>query len=103
MNYQLPIDPVPNQQFFTNLGRSQCKITLRTIQGNTYFDLEESTLGVLCKGSLCVDRVNILRSPYLNFLGDFRFVDNEGEDAPHYSGFNTRWILVYSDTGFSDE
>lgn len=102
MNYQIPIDAVPNQTFYLSLANSSYSITLRTLKGNTYFDLSESGRGLICSGSLCVDRVNLIRAKYLGLAGDFRFIDIEGSEPPHYSGFNDRWLLIYSDTGFND-
>ena len=98
--FQIPIDAVPNQEIITVLNEQQCKITLRTLGDNVYFSLEESNLGIICQGVRCVDRSALIRAAYTGFVGDITFIDLEANDDPVYTGFNTRFLLLYNTEGY---
>jgi len=49
-------------------------------------------------GVLCEDINRIVRSTYLGFIGDFAFVDTQGNLDPYYAGIGTRYYLLYFDT-----
>lgn len=102
MEYQIPLDAVPNQEKITNIGDQQCRLVVRTIDGNTFITIESEAQGYLCRGVLCVDRSAIIRADYLGFEGDFTFVDTDGEEPPHYTGFQDRWVLLYNTEGYPD-
>lgn len=94
---QIQIDAVPNQEFMTNVNGQQCRIFIRTLGTSTYFTLQVNGIGYVCQSIKCQDRSRLVRASYLGFKGDFMFVDLDAEEAPQYTGFNTRWILVYVD------
>lgn len=39
----------------------------------------------------------LLDARYLEFAGDFLFIDTQGDEDPQYSALGTRWQLVYYD------
>jgi len=98
MDFQIPIDTVPNQEIMTILNGQQCRITIRTIKNNTFLSLETNA-GIICQNVLCVDRSAIARSNH--FIGDLIFIDTEGEESPVYTGFNSRWLLLYNEEGYA--
>lgn len=56
----------------------------------------------LLMGILCLDRVRLIRSNYLEFPGDLMFVDQQGFDPPSYDGFGSRFLLYYLEVGTDD-
>lgn len=49
----------------------------------------------LVRGLICQDFTPLVPYSYLNFRGDLRFLDMQGESRPHYSGLNDRFLLTY--------
>ncbi len=46
-------------------------------------------------GVICQNLNRIVRSLYLGFIGDFAFVDTQGDLDPYYAGLGTRYYLMY--------
>jgi hypothetical protein len=44
---------------------------------------------------LCHDRVRLVRSAYLGFVGDLAFVDTQGHADPQYQDLGSRFVLAY--------
>lgn len=93
---QIPVDPVPYQEFAVILNGQNCFITLRQMGDFIYMSLRVDNT-VIYNNLICdVNRViNIY--PDANFSGKFFFVDTKGKAKPEYSGLNSRWLLYYSE------
>ena len=93
---QIPVDPVPYQEFAVILNGQNCFITLRQMGDFVYMSLRVDNT-VIYNNLICdVNRViNIY--PDANFSGKFFFVDTKGKVKPEYSGLNSRWLLYYSE------
>lgn len=93
---QIPVDPVPYQEFAVILNGQNCFITLRQMGDFVYMSLRVDNT-VIYNNLICdVNRViNIY--PDANFAGKFFFVDTKGKVKPEYSGLNSRWLLYYSE------
>lgn len=93
---QIPVDPVPYQEFAVILNGQNCFITLRQMGDFIYMNLRVDNT-VIYNNLICdVNRViNIY--PDANFSGKFFFVDTKGKVKPEYSGLNSRWLLYYSE------
>ena len=93
---QIPVDPVPYQEFAVILNGQNCFITLRQMGDFIYMSLRVDNT-VIYNNLICdVNRViNIY--PDANFSGKFFFVDTKGKVRPEYSGLNSRWLLYYSE------
>lgn len=93
---QIPVDPVPYQEFAVILNGQNCSITLRQMGDFIYMSLRVDNT-VIYNNLICdVNRViNIY--PDANFTGKFFFVDTKGKVKPEYSGLNSRWLLYYSE------
>lgn len=93
---QIPVDPVPYQEFAVILNGQNCFITLRQMGDFIYMSLRVDNT-VIYNNLICdVNRViNIY--PDANFTGKFFFVDTKGKVKPEYSGLNSRWLLYYSE------
>ena len=93
---QIPVDPVPYQEFAVILNGQNCFIILRQMGDFIYMSLRVDNT-VIYNNLICdVNRViNIY--PDANFSGKFFFVDTKGKVKPEYSGLNSRWLLYYSE------
>lgn len=93
---QIPVDPVPYQEFAVILNGQNCFITLRQMGDYIYMSLRVDNT-VIYNNLICdVNRViNIY--PDANFSGKFFFIDTKGKVKPEYSGLNSRWLLYYSE------
>lgn len=104
----VPLNPVPSQTLQIVLDGQNCNIsvymktgadltdqTLQTPKQQTYMDLSYNGITVTTT-ALCLDQEQILLDrQYLGFVGDFMFVDTEGNDDPVYTGLGSRWVLLY--------
>lgn len=92
---QIPLQAVPSQQIQVQLDGQPCVITLRQLGGRQYLSL--SLQGTtICDNVLVQDRSAIVRAAYTGFVGDIAAVDTQGTDAPQYSGWNNRWLLLFN-------
>ena len=95
---RVPLFPVPNQTLAVVLAGQSCELALRQNGDNMYFDLTVNDVDiVLCrivrnKQLLCLD------ARYRPFVGDFFFMDTQGDTQPEYTGLDTRYLLYYVET-----
>lgn len=94
MTQRIPLVATPNQIFSITLGGQQCRIQVRQLTTGLYLDLAVGNVRVV-SGAICRDRVRIIRSEYIAFLGNLAFIDTQGEDDPQYAGLGSRFQLVY--------
>lgn len=90
----IPLTQVPSQVVSVTLNNQNCVISIYTKNNNTYADL---SVGGVVKFTtvLCHDRDFIVRYSYLGFSGDLSFIDTQGLTDPVYTGFGTRYLLLY--------
>ena len=50
---------------------------------------------LIVAGMICLDRVRIVRHEYLGFIGNLVFIDTQGTSDPEYTGFGSRYLLIY--------
>ena len=90
----VPIAALPNQTLQAQLGNQACVLNIyQTAYGlfmDVYIGTPEIILGVICQ-----DMNRIVRSVYLGFVGDFVFVDTQGDADPVFTGLGDRFQLVY--------
>lgn len=91
----IPIQPVPSQQVLCVLDGQNCQISIYLRGSNIYVDLNSDgvnrCLACLAHNAVALDSCNA----WDGFLGNLYFIDTQGKDDPEYTGFNTRWFLVY--------
>jgi len=92
----IPLGQVPSQQLAITLANQPCVVSLRQIGGRQYFSLAINGT-VICENVLIVDGSPIVQAPYTGLVGDFASVDQQGNAAPDYTGWGTRWLLVFND------
>lgn len=91
---RIPLAVKPAQSFSITLGGQRCKITLTQRTTGMYIDLIVNGVPMLAS-AICLDRVRIVRYPYLGFIGDLAFADTQGKTDPVFSGFGSRYKLIY--------
>ncbi len=93
----IPLKSVPTQSLSVVLSNQVCQINLRTTAFGLYMDLYVSN-ALIVAGVLCQNLNLIVRDPYLGFIGDFIFIDNQGVSDPDYTGLGlagSRFSLAY--------
>lgn len=95
----VPLSAVPSQTLFITLGGQSCAISLRSNGGDLYLNLLVSNAPIMV-GKVCRNRQRLLVGlDYRGFVGDFVFVDSQGDEQPDYTGLGDRWNLYYLGTG----
>lgn len=92
----IPLKAVPSQAVNVPLAGQPCTIELREIGGRQYLSLSINGK-VICRNVLVVNRSAIVRAKYTGFIGELAAIDTQGDDAPVYTGWGTRWLLAFND------
>jgi hypothetical protein len=91
---QIPISATPSQSLSVQLAGQQCQIKIYAKSSGVFLDLSVNNTPIRT-AVLCMDRVKLVRHPYLGFIGDMTFVDTQGKHDPDYTGFGSRYVLTY--------
>jgi hypothetical protein len=94
MTQTIPLAAVPSQNFSITLGGQRCKFAIYQKTQGLFMDLSVDGAQVLT-AMICRDRVSLVRYGYLGFVGALSFVDTQGASDPYYTGFSSRYDLVY--------
>lgn len=92
----VPLKALPSQSVSVVLAGQPCSIGIRQIGGRQYLSLSLNGT-VICQNVLMVNRSAIVRAAYTGFVGDLAAVDTQGDDAPEYTGWGSRWVLAFND------
>lgn len=105
---EIPISPLPSQTLQGVFGGQNCQIALYTRDGYSMGDATFSTPGsillfdltvngvVITTAALCLNIKRLLiNRQYMGVIGDFMFVDTQGENDPVYTGLGSRYQLLY--------
>ncbi|HAP27314.1 MAG TPA: hypothetical protein DCR74_17190 [Achromobacter sp.] len=90
----IPLKPVPSQTLSVLLNGQNCQISVFQKSTGVYLDLYLNNSPIV-SAVLCHDRVRLVRSDYLGFVGDLTFVDTQGHADPEYTGLGSRFVLAY--------
>ena len=94
----IPLQPVENQSIFATLGG-------QNVQSNVYQKTTGLFVDVFVANSLVLGGVSaqnarpLILTPYLGFIGDLVWIDNQGSSDPVYTGVGSRYSLVYLEAG----
>lgn len=91
---QIPISAVPSQTLAVLLGGQPCQINLYQKSTGVFLDLLVNNAPIMT-AKLCLDRARAVRHKYLGFVGDLAIFDTKGKSDPDYTGFGSRYVLVY--------
>ena len=95
----IPLEAVPSQTLSITLAGQACSIAVRDNNVNLYLDLRVSNRPIVV-GKICRNRQRLLIGlGYRGFIGDFVFVDSQGDEQPAYAGLGSRWQLYYLGAG----
>lgn len=92
----IPLKAIPSQSLNVNLAGQPCIIDIRLIGGRQHLSLSVNG-DVICQNVLMVNRSAIVRAAYTGFIGDLAAIDTQGDEAPQYTGWGTRWLLAFND------
>lgn len=90
----VPLQPIPNQTLQVQLGGQACALNVYQQNYGLYMDVYVGST-LIIGGVICENLNRIVRSPYLGFIGDFIFIDNQASDDPVYTGLGARFSLAY--------
>jgi hypothetical protein len=91
----IPIQPVPSQQLFCVLGGQNCSINIYYKTPGVFVDLNSNGVDI-CIACIALNAVPLDScNAYDGFLGNLFFIDTQGSEDPQYTGFGTRWVLIY--------
>jgi hypothetical protein len=90
----IPLASVPSQTLSIVLNQQNCALKVYTLSTGLYLDLYLEGVQIL-GAVICRDRVELVRQPYLGFIGNLSFIDTQGADDPAYTGLGARFILMY--------
>lgn len=98
----VPLQTAPNQTLAVTLARQAAQVALRQNGGALYFDLRVGDAYIV-RTRICRDRQRLLLdAQYRGFVGDFAFIDTQGESDPEYTGLgdvSARYQLIYLAAG----
>lgn len=90
----IPIQAEPNQSVTVGLANQRCQINLYSKLGRMFADLYVAD-SLVVAGTLVLDRNLLVRSAYLNFVGDLCVIDTQGTNDPTFDGLGARYQLAY--------
>lgn len=108
---EVPLSALESQTLQILLNGQQCALSVYTKTGYELTDaIELETVIQIIYFDLTVNGVDItntqncvnlarllLNRQYLGVVGDFVFIDTQGNEDPQWEGLGTRWVLVYLD------
>lgn len=97
MSYQvIPVQPLAIQSFSCVLDGQQTQFTITSTDRGVFADVVYNGVSVIA-GRLCEDRTDINPARYNGLTQGLFFADQQGTSDPVYTGFGTRYLLLYGD------
>jgi hypothetical protein len=93
---QIATQQVASQELATVVNGQACGISLREMDGKQYFSLTLNSTSI-CKNVLIQHNTTLVNAPYSKLVGDFIVIDTQGVEPPQYTGWDSRWVLLYKD------
>ncbi len=90
----IPLSKVPSQSLSVTLAGQRCRINVYQKAQGVFIDLVADGVPIIT-GIVTRDRTKVVRYPALPFVGDLAFADTQGLSDPDYTGFGSRFKLVY--------
>ena len=90
----VPIKPLPNQTLQVQLAGQAVSLNIYQLAYGLFVDVLLNNAPVI-NGVIAQNLNRIVRSLYLGLVGDFVFVDTQGDEDPVYTGLGSRFLLVY--------
>ena len=96
----VPLQAAASQTALVTLNGQACQIDVYQTFYGLFCDLYVNNV-LAIGGVICYNKNKIVRSTYINFVGDLAFYDSQGSEDPSYAGIGTRFFLVYLPPGFA--
>lgn len=94
----IPLAAIPAQSLNVTLNGQACILKVYQKFWGLFIDVLVNN-AVIIQGVLCENNNLIVRSLYLGFVGDLKFIDTQGNSNPDYTGlgpvFGSRFQLRY--------
>jgi len=91
----VPVTAIPSQAFSIVLALQKCQIAIYQKGQYLFFDLSINGSPIVTT-RMCQNRIRLLLdAQYYGFVGDFVFVDTQGDTPPAYTGLGDRYKLLY--------
>ena len=90
----IPVQATANQAFSCVLDDQRAQIALTTTDYGLFADVSYQGVSVAA-GRLCEDRTDLNPDRYRGLPQFLGFVDTQGATDPVYTGFGTRYFLIY--------
>jgi len=91
---QIPLQPIPSQFVKVVLGGQNFQILLRQKEQGLFVDVNVNGVDIVTS-VIARDNDDILCRKYVGVTGTLRFLDLQGSTDSHYSGLNSRYVLIY--------
>jgi len=91
---QIPLQAVPSQFTKVVLGDQNFQILLQQKEQGLFVDVNVNGADVVTS-VIARDNDDILCRKYTGVIGSLKFYDLQGQTDPHYSGLNSRYVLMY--------
>jgi hypothetical protein len=90
----IPIRQVPSQSTKVSLSGQNCIILISHKPQGVFVSVKSNGVDVV-SSVIARNAVPLVCIGYTGFIGNLLFIDNVGRLDPSYSGFSTRFELVY--------
>jgi hypothetical protein len=90
----VPTQPVANQVLTVQLDNQNTQLKIRQTRYGMFMDVLVNNQPII-NGVICQNLNRIVRDLYLGFLGDFVWLDSQGNSDPDYTGLGGRFNLIY--------
>ena len=90
----VPLQPVPSQVSKVVLGGQNCQILVYQKPQGVFVDINADDVEIIV-GTIARDIAPLVSREYTGFVGNLLFIDTQGNSDPSYTGFGSRFSLVY--------
>lgn len=91
---QIPLQAVPSQFTKVVLGGQNFQILLQQKEQGLFVDVNVNGADIVTS-VIARDNDDLLCRKYTGVVGSLKFYDLQGKTDPHYSGLNSRYVLMY--------
>ena len=92
---EIPIQAVPSQTVAAVLSAQNCQIAINAKSQGVFVTVSVDGVAVV-SSVIARDGEPIICREYSGFVGNLAFVDTRGNSDPEFSGFGTRFVLIYT-------
>lgn len=90
----IPLSAIPSQSLSVVLEQQNCQLNVYQKTTGLFFDLSVDG-NPIATTVICRNVARLLLRPYTGFVGDFTFIDTQGDTDPDYIGLGTRYFMLY--------